>query len=159
MSASMAQATSRTRSDPLEQLSEVILTGTPRARHTAATSSESVATTTGSISPLDSAARQTHSTMGRPAISRNTLRLSRVEASRAGMTPAIRNLLMHASLQQRARRAHFRGLRTPTVHPSRFDPKSNPPYHLGWCGQSVAAPFGGVAQMGPRHFGHTNLDD
>jgi hypothetical protein len=31
---------------------------------------------------------------------RNTLRLNRVELSRAGITPAIRNLLMQASLQE-----------------------------------------------------------
>ncbi len=35
------------------------------------------------------AARHTHSTMGRPASSRRTFRLMRVEVSRAGMTPAI----------------------------------------------------------------------
>ena len=74
-------------------------TGILRSLHTAATSSESVATTTGSIRPLPSAARHTHSTIGRPAISRKTLRLSRVDSSRAGITPAMRNLLMQASLQ------------------------------------------------------------
>src|SRR5258708_15307619 len=61
----------------------------PRSRHTAATSSESVATSTGSISPLSLAARHTHSTIGRPAIARKTLRLSRVDPNRAGITPAI----------------------------------------------------------------------
>ena len=45
------------------------------------------------------AARHTHSTIGRPARPRRTLRSSRVEASRAGITPTIRNLLMHESLQ------------------------------------------------------------
>jgi hypothetical protein len=39
--------------------------------------------------------------MGRPAISRNTLRVNRVEASRAGITPAIRIVPMQASLQER----------------------------------------------------------
>jgi hypothetical protein len=37
--------------------------------------------------------------MGRPAISRRTLCVSRVEASRAGMTPAMRRLLIEPSLQ------------------------------------------------------------
>jgi hypothetical protein len=73
----------------------------PRSRHALATSSESVATTTGSISLLAVAARQTHSTIGRPAMVRNTLRLSRVELSRAGMTPAMRNVFIQASLQER----------------------------------------------------------
>ena len=98
MSASIWRATSRTRSEPLGQSAEVITTGIPRSRQTAATSSESVATTTGSISPLAVAARQTHSTIGRPAISRSTLRLSRVELSRAGITPAMRLVLMQPSL-------------------------------------------------------------
>jgi predicted YcjX-like family ATPase len=43
--------------------------------------------------------------MGRPAISRSTLRLSRVELSRAGMTAAIRNLLMQLSVMRAT--AHF----------------------------------------------------
>ena len=88
---------------PLAQSVDVITAGMPRSRQTAATSSASVATTTGSISPLAWAARHTQSTMGRPAISRNTLRLSRVEPSRAGITAAMRNVLMQPSLQQQAR--------------------------------------------------------
>jgi hypothetical protein len=44
--------------------------------------------------------------MGRPAMGRRTLRLSRVELKRAGMTQAIRNELMEASLQQRRGTAH-----------------------------------------------------
>jgi hypothetical protein len=62
-----------------------------------------VATTTGSISPLPAAARHTHSTMGRPATSRSTFRLSRVELSRAGITAAIRNVFMQPSLQKNPR--------------------------------------------------------
>jgi hypothetical protein len=88
-------------------------TGIPRARQTAATSSESVATTTGSINPASAAARHTHSTMGRPAISRKTLRLSRVELSRAGITPAIRIVLMQVSLQEQAARIHLQRSRQP----------------------------------------------
>src|ERR1019366_10430100 len=99
MSASILSATSLTRSDPLGQVGDVISTGMPRSRHRLATSSESVATTTRSIWPPVEAARHTHSSMGLPAISRRTLRVNRVELRRAGMTPAIRNLLMHASLQ------------------------------------------------------------
>src|SRR6266568_679227 len=142
----MRPATSLTRSDPLAQSADVISTGMPRSLQTAATSSESVATTTGSISPLPLAARHTHSTIGRPAISRNTLRLSRVEPSRAGITPAIRNLLMHASLQdqqdQRDQPRRLHSHPTPLAPRSsrRIDPKSNPPYHLDWCGQPVAVP-------------------
>src|ERR1035441_3626280 len=97
MSASICRAASHTRSDPLGHFAEVIATGIPRSAQAEATSSESVATTTGSISLLAIAARQTHSTIGRPAIVRSTLRLSRVEASRAGITPAIRNVLMQES--------------------------------------------------------------
>jgi len=59
------------------------------------------------MSPLAAAARHTHSTMGRPAMGRSTLRVSRVEFKRAGMTPAIRNVLMQASLQQRTGAAHL----------------------------------------------------
>jgi hypothetical protein len=66
-----------------------------------------VATTTGSIKPLLAAARHTHSTIGRPAIVRSTLRLSRVELSRAGITAAIRNVLMQASLQDWAAWVHL----------------------------------------------------
>src|SRR5690242_16034680 len=77
-------------------------TGMSRSRQTIATSSESVATTTVSIWPEVAAARQTHSTMGRPAIIRRTFRGIRVERSRAGMTPATRNVLMQASLQEQA---------------------------------------------------------
>ena len=72
----------------------------PRSRQAAATSSVSVATTTGSMRPLDRAARHTHSTIGRPAIGRSTLRGRRVEWSRAGITPAIRTVLMQPSLQE-----------------------------------------------------------
>jgi hypothetical protein len=52
------------------------------------------------------AARHTHSTIGRPAISRNTFLVSLVEPSRAGITPAMRTVLMLASLQQRAISPH-----------------------------------------------------
>ncbi|MGD0789380.1 MAG: hypothetical protein ABR898_15480 [Terracidiphilus sp.] len=89
---------------------------------TEATSSESVATTTGSISPLAAAARHTHSTIGRPAMVRSTLRLSRVEASRAGITPAIRNVLMQASLQQGSRPAHLRRLSAAPSSRTRIPP-------------------------------------
>jgi hypothetical protein len=44
--------------------------------------------------------------MGRPAMGRNTLRLSRVELSRAGITPAIRIVLMQASLQEKTPNHH-----------------------------------------------------
>jgi len=71
-----------------------------------------VATTTGSISPLARAARHTHSNMGRPAMGRKTLRLSREEASRAGITPAIRNVLMQPSLQEQGGRNHLPTLQT-----------------------------------------------
>ena len=69
-----------------------------RARQASATSSASVATTTGSIRPLALAARHTHSTMGRPAMGRSTLRAMRVEPSRAGMTAAMRRELMQSSV-------------------------------------------------------------
>src|SRR5579863_3523998 len=94
----MRRATSRTRSEPLGQSAEVISTGIPRTLHSAATSSESAATNTGSISRLDAAARHTHSTIGRPAISRSTLRLRRLEARRAGITAAMRTILIQPSL-------------------------------------------------------------
>src|SRR5579859_1312597 len=73
-------------------------TGMPRSRQTLATSSESVATRTSSIWPLATAALHTHSTIGLPAISRNTLRGRRVEARRAGMTPRIRGLIGSGSI-------------------------------------------------------------
>ena len=79
-------------------MGEVITTGMERARQVSATSSASVATTTGSIKPLACAARHTHSTMGRPAIGRSTLRDMRVEWSRAGMTAAMRRELMQTSV-------------------------------------------------------------
>jgi hypothetical protein len=41
--------------------------------------------------------------MGRPATSRSTFRLSRVELSRAGITAAIRNVFMQPSLQKNPR--------------------------------------------------------
>jgi len=47
---------------------------------------------------------------------RSTLRLSRVELNRAGITPAIRNVLMEASLQERAARIHPRHIFAP-FHP------------------------------------------
>ncbi len=40
--------------------------------------------------PEPTAARQTHSTIGRPAMGRRTLRERRVEPRRAGMTPRMR---------------------------------------------------------------------
>ena len=92
----------------------------PRSRQTAATSPESVATTTGSISPLAAAARHTHSTIGRPAISRSTLRVSRVELSRAGITPAILYLLMQPSLHERLQQNQGRCIPEPR-HSSRRD--------------------------------------
>jgi hypothetical protein len=129
-SASMVRATSRTRSDPLGHVDEVMTTGMPLSAQTAATSSESVATTTGSISPLSRAARHTHSTIGRPAISLSTFRASRVELSRAGITPAIRIELMQASLLYSAHRAGMltAGASRPRV--SFIDLSSAPPYHL-----------------------------
>ena len=98
MSASICRATSRTLSDPLGHAGEVITTGISRARHASATSSASVATTTGFIRPLACAARHTHSTMGLPAIMRSTLHGIRVEASRAGITAAMRRELMEKSV-------------------------------------------------------------
>jgi hypothetical protein len=94
----MLRATSLTLSDPLWHSTEVITDGMLRSRQAAATSSESVATNTVSITPLAAAARHTHSTIGRPAITRKTFRLSRVEFSRAGITPAIRNFPMPLSV-------------------------------------------------------------
>jgi hypothetical protein len=74
------------------------------------------------------AARHTHSTMGRPAITRSTLRLKRVELSRAGITPAIRNVLMQASLQQQTLTPHLRRFPTQKSHPrsSLFQLKDEP---------------------------------
>src|ERR1700722_11173450 len=98
MSASIWPATSLTRSDPLGQFGEVITTGIALARQASATSSASVATTTGSIRPLALAARHTHSIIGRPAIGRSTLRAKRFDPSRAGITAAMRSELMQTSV-------------------------------------------------------------
>jgi hypothetical protein len=63
--------------------------------------------------PLETAARHTHSTMGRPAMTRTTLRLSRVELSRAGITPAILEGAMQSSVKRLAR-----GFPLLTVYPA-----------------------------------------
>jgi hypothetical protein len=108
-----------------------------------------VATTTGFIRPDSAAARQTHSTIGRPAIGRKTLRLSRVELSLAGITPAIRIVLMQESLQEKTELNRFpagaqavgTSIAPPQIRLSlrqnrlaadsaQFDLSSSPPYHL-----------------------------
>ena len=79
-------------------------TGIERERQASATSSASVATTTGSMSPLALAARHTHSTIGRPAMSRKTLRGMRVDPRRAGITAAMRRGLMETSVREQGPR-------------------------------------------------------
>src|SRR5689334_1754241 len=81
----MRWATSYTRSVPLRCLSEVICAFHPRACANCKTSSESVAMITSRSSGDFFAASYTRAIIGCPAISRSTLRGSRVEASRAGM--------------------------------------------------------------------------
>jgi len=49
--------------------------------------------------------------MGRPAMLRSTFLFIRVDWSRAGMIPATRNVLMQASLTERACLVHPRGHR------------------------------------------------
>src|ERR1700735_2674046 len=122
MSASIWPATSLTRSDPLGQFGEVITTGIARARQASATSSASVATTTGSIRPLALAARHTHSTIGRPALGRSPLRATRVDSSRAGMTAAMRRELMQSSVHGHLKIAARERAET-------FDLSNARPYH------------------------------
>src|SRR6266571_1649710 len=84
-SAAMRCATSYTRSVPLRCLSEVICAFHPRACASCKTSSESVAMSTSRNSGDFFAASYTRAIICCPAISRSTLRGSRVEARRAGM--------------------------------------------------------------------------
>ena len=64
-------------------------TSAPKPRAAAATSSLSVATTTAvEERPRPVTRRHTHSSSGRPASGWSGLRGSRVEPSRAGMTPS-----------------------------------------------------------------------
>ena len=84
---------------------------------------------------------------------RRTLPGSRVELSRAGMTAAIRNVLMQASLQQSA--AEHAARRAPgdcgqRAAPAWFDQLSRRTYHGGrdlLAEFAILVPCGGVAQM------------
>src|SRR5262245_12842164 len=105
-SAAWLCAISHTRSVPDGWSTEVMTTGMSRRRQTATTSSASVATRTRPRSGARRAASYTHATSGRPAISRSTLRGSRVEARRAGITPRTESAIGSG---ERAERAHQRG--------------------------------------------------
>src|ERR1039458_8033469 len=100
--------------------------------------------------------------MGRPAMGRSTLQLSRVEPSRAGITAAMRNVLMQASLHERWGRAHIRHYSArKTIRAGLTSNPADriimtgtcaqildPPIPAWLCGPRIqAAPTGGVAQM------------